>query len=100
SSDLRDVEDASQSVLHLRDRVALQDNHGLTLLLGLLHPLRLTTIVVFDRNYRVSIALVIADDDWHAQLTRRLRQPVAAHAERVDVQRLENGQVLRRAFRP
>src|SRR5579871_2159436 len=94
----RDIEDARQRLLHLHDGIILENNDRLAVFLGLLQALRLPPVVVFDRDDRVGVLLIPGDDDRDVQLTRGLLQPVAADAERVDAQRLANGQFLSRVL--
>ena len=78
-------------MLHLGNRVILQNDDGLAVLFGLLQAFRLATVVVLDRDDCVSIMLVVGDDNRNTQLAGRFRQAVATHPERVNAQRLENG---------
>jgi hypothetical protein len=81
-------------VLHLGNRVVLQDDDQLAALLGLLQAFGLATIVVFQRYHGIGIGLIVRDDDGHVQLAGRLGQAIAADTERVDAQRLNDWQLL------
>ena len=78
------IENASKSMLHLSNRIVLQDDDELLLLFSLLQALRLATIVVFQGDDCVSVTLIVCDDNRYTQLTRRLGETVATHSKWID----------------
>src|SRR5947207_9353582 len=58
-----DIEDAGKGMLHLGNRVILQNDDGLAVLFGLLQAFWLAAVVVLDRDDRVGIMLVVGDDN-------------------------------------
>src|SRR6266480_1648281 len=77
------VENASKSMLHLSNRIVLQDDDELLLLFSLLQALRLATIVVFQGDNCVSVTLTVCDDNRYSQLTRRLGKTITIHSNPV-----------------
>src|SRR6266849_2542394 len=78
------IENARKSMLHLSNRVVLQDDDELLLLFSLLQALRLATIVIFQGDNCVSVTLTICDDYRYSQLTGRLGKTVTTHSKWVD----------------